>query len=54
MMKDVEMNNKANQCPKCSNYIIGEYCFTCQIDIRNYLTNDIPDVLKDIFKENDE
>jgi len=45
------MSNYANKCPKCQSYILGEYCYICNIDIRNYLINnkEIPDFLKDIF-----
>ena len=46
------MSNLSNQCPKCNNYIFGNYCFTCQIDIRNYIinkNNDLPDIFKNIF-----
>ena len=41
----------AHKCPKCGGYIFGEYCFICQINVRNYLleNNDIPNVFKDIF-----
>ena len=41
--------NLANKCPKCSQYIIGEHCFHCNIDIRDYISNDMPEFFKDIF-----
>lgn len=50
------MNSQANKCPKCGCYIIGEYCYICNIDIRNYLmeNEEIPDFLKDILGDNNE
>lgn len=48
------MSNSANQCPRCGNYILGNYCFSCEIDIRNYLIDDnMPDFFKDIFGDFD-
>ena len=47
--------NNVYHCPKCGSYIFGEYCFVCQINVRNYLIeNDIPDFLKDIMENEDE
>jgi len=48
------MENNINQCPRCKNYIIGDFCFTCNHNISEYKINtdsnseDIPDFLKDI------
>ena len=46
----------AYRCPKCGGYVLGDYCFACQIDIRNYLmeNKEVPDVLKDIFGDKNE
>lgn len=44
----------AYQCPKCGGYIIGDYCYLCNIDVRNYSVNDIPDFLKDILEKDNE
>ena len=27
----------AHKCPKCKKFIIGDYCFICKIDVRDYL-----------------
>lgn len=50
------MSNQANQCPKCNNYIFGEYCYMCDLDIRNYYIEhpELPEIFKEIFKEKDE
>jgi hypothetical protein len=29
--------NNANKCPKCKQYIIGTYCYTCKDEISNLL-----------------
>lgn len=46
----------ANRCPKCNIYLLGEYCYTCNIDIRNYLMNNngILDVFDEIFKKDED
>ena len=36
----------AHKCPKCKLFIIGDYCFTCKINIRDNI-----DFFKDIFNE---
>ena len=45
--------HEAHKCPKCSSYIIGDFCYICNINIRDYKLNneEIPDILKDIWKE---
>lgn len=46
------MMNNDNQCPKCKQYIFGEYCYNCKIDIKEFSNEElIPDFLKDMFKE---
>lgn len=49
---------KANKCPKCSSYILGSYCCSCDIDIRlvinPYSTNNpFADFFKDIIEEDE-
>lgn len=48
------MANSSNQCPRCKNYILGEYCYTCKEDIRNMTENIFTGTpLEDIFKKGD-
>jgi len=46
----------AYRCPKCGSYVIGEQCYTCNINIRNYILDntELPDILKDIFGDNND
>lgn len=48
--------HEAHQCPKCDSYIIGDYCYLCNIDIRNYIIKEDETVnnLKDILGIDDE
>jgi hypothetical protein len=43
--------NNSNRCPKCGQYIFGNYCHTCNGDIRNM---EYPDTsknpLQDLFE----
>jgi len=47
---------EANKCPKCGKYILGEYCYKCKINIRDYISNNeaLPDFIRDIFEKNNE
>lgn len=39
-----------NICPKCKNYIFGDVCFGCNINVIEYAKNqNISDLFKDIF-----
>lgn len=43
--------NYANKCPGCKNYILGEFCYTCNKNVNEFPNDsDIPDFLKDLFK----
>jgi len=48
--------NNANKCPECGNYIFGDYCYMCDLDIREYYfeNQELPDIFKDIFKGQNE
>lgn len=46
--------NNANQCPNCKQYILGSYCFTCKSEIAEFDSQNIPDFLKDLFKDKGE
>ena len=47
----LKMNN-ANKCPKCKQYILGTYCYTCKQDINDMISTDsMPDFMKEFFSK---
>lgn len=47
-----------NQCPKCKIYILGTYCYGCDLDIRDVINpfptgNPLDDLFGDAFKKED-
>ena len=44
--------NNANKCPKCKQYILGTYCYTCKQDINDMISTDsMPDFMKEFFSK---